>query len=106
MYLSIERRKDMKRQFFTLLTTGVLSIALAAGAFAASPAADFDKDKVVSQLERRAQRLEWQAQATKGAGRQELELQRFHMKKLIERLKAGEAVDPQEIDMLLKKGPQ
>ena len=96
----------MKRQFFTLLTAGVTCASLTAGAFAAPPAADSEKAQLVSKLEQRAQRLERQAQATKGAGRQEMELQRLRVKKLIERIQAGESVDPQEIDTLLRKGPQ
>lgn len=96
----------MKRQFLTAVTVGVISVSLAAGAFAASPNADLEKGKVVSQLEQRAQRLGQHAQTTKGAGRQEFELQQLRVKKLIERLKAGESVDPQELDNLLRKGPQ
>ena len=61
----------MKRQFFTLLTTGVLCVSLTAGAFAGSPQAEFDKARSISKLEQKARWLERDAQATKGAGRQE-----------------------------------
>lgn len=96
----------MERYVFTLLTVGVLCTSLTTGAFTASPAADSEKTRLVSKLEQRAQRLGRHAQTTKGAGRQEFELQQLRVKKLIERLKAGESVDPQEIDNLLRKGPQ
>ncbi len=96
----------MKRQFFTLFATGVLCASLTAGAFAGSPEAAFRKAQVISQLEQRAQRLGQHAQTTKGAGRQEFELQQRQVKQLIERIRAGESVDPQEIDNLLRKGPQ
>ena len=96
----------MKRQVFTLLTAGVLCTSLTGGAFASSSAADAEKDKVVSQLEKRAQRLEQHAQGTKGGGRQEFEIQRHQIQDLIGRIKAGEAVDPQELDKLLRQGVQ
>ncbi len=96
----------MKRQVFTLLTAGVLCTSLTVGAFAGSSAADSEKARVVSQLEKRAQRLEQHAQGTKGGGRQEFELQRRQVQDLIERIKAGEAVDPQELDKLLRQGVQ
>ena len=96
----------MKRQFFTLLTTGTLCAPLTVGALAGSPAADSEKAQFVSKLEQRAQRLEWNAQATKGAARQELEMQRFRLKKMIKRIEAGEEIDRQEIDTLLRQGPQ
>lgn len=96
----------MKRQFFMLFTTGVLCVSLTAGALAGSPQAAFDEARVISGLEQRARRLEWDAQTTKGAGRQERELQRFQIKKLIERIKAGAYVQPQEIDRLLREEPQ
>ncbi len=96
----------MKRQFFILFTTGIFCASLTAGAFANSSSTGSEKGRVVSQLEKRAQRLEQHAQGTKGAGRQEFELQRRQVQDLIERIKAGESVDPQEIDHLLRKGPQ
>jgi hypothetical protein len=96
----------MKRQFFTLFTTGVLCTSLTASAFAGSPTADTEKAELISKLEQRAHRLEWDAQGTKGVPRAQLEQRSLRVKKLIERLKAGETVDPQEIDKLLQKGPQ
>ena len=96
----------MKRQFFTLLFAGVTCASLTAGAFTNAFASDSDKARVVSQLEKQAQRLEQHAQGTKGAGRQEFELQRRQVQDLIERIKAGQAVDPQELDKLLRQGVQ
>lgn len=92
----------MKRQFFTLLTTGIFYASLTASAFAGAPTADTAKDKLVSQLERREHQLEWEAQDQKGVPRVQLEQQSLQVKKLIERVKAGEAVDPQAINKLLK----
>jgi len=96
----------MNRKFFTLLTTGALCVSLTAGAFANSGSTNPEKSNAVSQLENQSQRLEQHAQATKGIPRQELELQRFKVRQLIERIKAGESVDPREIDKLLRQGPQ
>lgn len=96
----------MKRRVLTLFIAGVVCGSLTTGAFAGSPQAEFDKATVISKLEHRARRLEQAAQMTKGAGRQELELQRFRVKQLIKRIEAGEDVDRQEIIMLLSKGPQ
>lgn len=95
----------MKRQFFTLFAAGVLCAALTAGAFAGSPTAATDKDKVIQELEQQAHRFEWEAQATKGLPRTQREFQSLRVKRLIQRLQAGEAVDPQEIDKLLKEQP-
>jgi len=96
----------MKRQLFTLFLAGLTCASLTAGAFTHAFTADSDKARVVSQLENRAQRLEQHAQSTKGAGRQEFEIQRHQVQDLIERLKAGQAVDPQELDTLLSQGLQ
>lgn len=92
----------MKRSVFMLITTGVLCLSFVAGTFAGPPTANGENAKVIAQLERRAQRLEQHAQTTKGAGRQEFELQRTRVNQLIKKLKAGEPVDPQEIDALLR----
>ena len=95
----------MTRQFFTLFPTVTLCVALSTGAFASPPTAGADTDAVVSQLQHRAARLDWDKQTTKGGPRAERELQSFRVKKLIERLQAGEAVDPHEIDTLLNEQP-
>jgi hypothetical protein len=95
----------MKRYVFTLLTAGVLCTSLTASAFASSPTANTEKDKVIPQLEQQANRLEGAAQATKGSARALREMQSYRVKKLIERLQAGDPVDPQEIDKLLKQQP-
>ena len=94
----------MKRSFFTLFTTGVFFASLTAGAFAGSPNADPAKDRLISKLEQRAHALAWDAQGTKGIPRAQLEQRSLRVKRLIERLKAGEAVSPQEIDKLLQEG--
>ena len=99
----------MKRQFFTLGTITALSAALVVNAFALPSTLDSPagtkKDAVIAQLDRQAHRLEWEAQGTKGGARALRELQAFRVKKLIQRLQAGEVVDPQEIDTLLKLQP-
>ncbi len=96
----------MNRFLATLLTTGALSASLATGIFASSQPGDTGKAELAAQLQRRAERLEWQAQGTKGVPRAHLEQQSVRIKNLIKRLEAGEAVDPQEIDQLLRQGPQ
>jgi TolA-binding protein len=95
----------MKRQFFALLIAGAVCVSLATGALAGSPHGDFEKGKLVLKLEERDRQLEQRAQATKGAPRMELEMQRRQVRNLIEKIKAGESVDPQEIDVLLGKRP-
>jgi hypothetical protein len=96
----------MNRPFVTLFTAGVFGVSLTAGAFADPPRTRSPQSLVIATLEQRAQRLEQHAQMTKGAGRQELEIQRRQVQQLIERIKEGEAVDPHEIDTLLMTGPQ
>jgi hypothetical protein len=89
-----------------LFTTATLCISLTAGAFAASsPSASTEKDAVVAKLQQQAHQLTADAQATKGASRALRELQSLRIKRLIHRLQAGEAVDPQEIDKLLTQQP-
>ncbi len=95
----------MKHHVFTLFTAGILCASLTAGAFASSPVASSEKDKVIPKLEQQAHRLEWDAQTTKGSARALREMQSLRVKKLIQRLQAGEPVDPQEIDKLLKQQP-
>ena len=96
----------MTRQFFTLFTTATLCVSLTAGAFAASsPTTGTEKDAVVSKLQQQAHRFESDAQATKGSARALREMQSYRVKKLIQRLQAGEAVDPNEIDKLLNEQP-
>jgi 3-oxoacyl-[acyl-carrier-protein] synthase III len=96
----------MKRPFFPVLTAGVLGASLTAGAFADSPRAGSQQVALIATLEQRAQRLEQHVQTTTGGGRQVFEIQRRQVQHLIARIKAGEAVDPHEIDMLLRTGPQ
>ena len=98
----------MTRQFFTLLTAATLCVSLTAtaGAFANPGSTNADKSNAVSQLENRDQRLEQHVQTTTGGGRQAIVLQRRHVQQLIERIKAGESVDPREIDKLLRESPQ
>jgi hypothetical protein len=95
----------MTRQFITLFTTTTLCVFLTVGAFASSPTAATDKDRVILKLEQQAHRFEWEAQGTKGLPRTQREFQSLRVKRLIQRLQAGEAVDPQEIDKLLKEQP-
>lgn len=95
----------MTRLFFTLCTAGVLCVSLTTTAVATSPTVAADKENVIPKLERQAHRLEWEARATKGVPRAQREFQSLRVKRLIERLQAGEAVDPQEIDKLLKEQP-
>lgn len=95
----------MTRQVFTLFTTALLCNALTTWAFASPPTAGAEKDAVVSKLQQQAQRFEREAQATKGIPRSQRELQSSRVKRLIERLQAGETVDPHEIDKLLNEQP-
>lgn len=94
----------MKRQFFALLTTSVFCLAVVVGAFAAAPFGDAEKVQALSKLKARVQWLDDNAKGQKGAHKMLMEMQSVRLKKLIQRLQAGEQVDPQEIDALLKKG--
>jgi hypothetical protein len=91
----------MKHHFVTLFTTALFCAAVTARALAGVPSADTPRDWLVWQLEQRAQQLDWYAHDQKGIGREQLEEQSLQVKDLIERLNAGEAVDPHEIDQLL-----
>jgi hypothetical protein len=95
----------MKRHLFALLTASVLCASLTASAFALSLTANSEKSKVIPQLEQQAHRFDWAAQSTKGSARALREQQSLRVKKLIQRLQAGEAVDPNEIDKLLNEQP-
>jgi hypothetical protein len=94
----------MNRQCCTLLTTSVFFLAVTAGAFAAAPAGDAEQAQLLSTLEARAKWLDSNAKGQKGAHRMLMDMQSVRLKKLIQRLQAGEQVDPQEIDSLLRKG--
>lgn len=89
----------MKRSFLRLLTAAAVYASLAAGALAAQTG----QPELIARLEARAQQLERATEGTKGAHVALLRMQRVQVKKLIERIKAGENVDPQEIDALLRK---
>lgn len=93
----------MKWPFFMLLTAGAGCVLLTGCAVVEAPATQAGKTGVVARLEERAQQLERATQGTKGAHAALLGMQRVRVKKLIERIKAGENVDPQEIDILLRK---
>ena len=95
----------MKHQFRALLTIATLNAALVAHASALPSTTDTQNDTVIAQLDRQAHRLEWAAQSTKGSARALREQQRLRVKKLIRRLQTGEAVDPNEVDKLLKEQP-
>ena len=95
----------MKHQFCMLLTIATLNAALVAQAFALPITADTQKDTAIAQLDRQAHRFDWAAQSTKGSARALREQQSVRVKKLIQRLQAGEAVDPNEINTLLNEQP-
>lgn len=93
----------MKRRFLTLFIAGTVCLSLTGGAFVGAAAAQGGQAELVAKLEARARQLERATEGTKGAHVALLEMQRLQVKKLIERIKAGETVDPQEIDALLRK---
>lgn len=95
----------MKRHIFTLFTAVVLCTSFTASAFARPSAASPEKGNVIPQLEQQAHRLDSAALSTKGSARALREQQSLRVKKLIQRVQAGEAVDPNEIDKLLKEQP-
>lgn len=93
----------MKRPFLRLFTAGAGCVLLTGCAVIETPAPRAGTGGVIARLEARAHQLEWAAQGTKGTHAALLGMQRVRVKKLIERIKAGENVDPQEIDALLRK---
>jgi len=93
----------MKWLSFMVLTAGAAGVVLTGCAVGRTPASQAGESGVVARLEARVQQLEWAAQGTKGAHAALLGMQRMRVKQLIERLKAGETVDAQEIDALLRK---
>ncbi len=92
----------MKWPFFLLFVAGVEGVLLTGCAAVEAPAPPAGERGVVARLEVRAQQLERAAQGTKGSHAALLGMQKRRVKKLIERIKAGENVDPQEIDKLLR----
>jgi hypothetical protein len=93
----------MKWSSLMLLTAGAAGVLLTGCAVVKTPASQAGESGVVARLEVRAQQLEWAAQGTKGAHAALLGMQRVRVKQLIERIKAGENVDSQEIEALLRK---
>lgn len=91
----------MKRSFLRLLTAVAVSASLATGTVAL--AAQTGQPKLIARLEARAQQLERATEGTKGAHVALLRMQRVRVKELIERIKTGGNVDPQEIDALLRQ---
>ena len=96
----------MKRSRSTLLTAGIITVFFTPSVFAASSALVPNRSTAVSQLDQHAQRLDQHVQTTTGGGRQTFVLQRRQVQDLIARIKAGESVDPREIDKLLRESPQ
>jgi hypothetical protein len=86
-----------------LFTAGTLCLSLTVGVFAETPVAQARTNEWIAKLEARARQLEQAAEGTKGAHAALLGMQRVRVHQLIERIKAGENVDPQEIDALLRK---
>jgi hypothetical protein len=78
-------------------------LSLTVGAFAETPVAQAGTSERVAELEARARQLERAAEGTKGAHAALLGRQRVRVHQLIDRIKAGENVDPQEIEALLRK---
>ena len=84
------------------ITTALGALALLAGAstMAATPAG-----QTIAGLEDRADQLQARALATKGYPQHRLLMRRLRLEELIDRLNAGERVDPDEVDALLNQTP-
>ncbi len=90
----------MSLRLSTVLVAGALTLAPAVSIAAATT------DRATAgQLEARADQLEARALATKGGPQQELLMRRARLQRLIDRIDAGEHVDPGEVDDLLNQLP-
>jgi hypothetical protein len=85
------------KTFFLALS---MSLVLSASA-SAQPKGD-DKE-LVARLERMASETEWKTRTLTGAPQQKWLLHQARVRRLIERLNAGQSVDPREIDELLRE---
>jgi hypothetical protein len=83
--------------FFLALS---MTLVLSASA-SAQPKAD-DKE-LVAHLQRMASETEWKTRTLTGAPQQKWLLHQVRVRRLIERLNAGQSVDPKEIDELLRE---
>lgn len=80
-------------------------VALSLGLLAAAAEAQ-DKGsnrELVAKLEQMRSQSEWKTRTLAGAPKQKWLLHEARVNKLIDRLKAGQSVDPKEIDELLKE---
>jgi hypothetical protein len=86
------------------MKTKVLALAVAVNVFAVAPLwAQQPKsdDKLVAQLEKRLAESDAKAKGLTGGPKSLWLLREAKIEKIIERLKAGQDVDPKEIDVIL-----
>jgi hypothetical protein len=85
------------KKFFLLLSVSLIFSATA-------PAQQKADDKeLIARLERMAGETEWKTRTLTGAPQQKWLLHQVRVRRLIERLNAGQSVDPKEIDELLRE---
>lgn len=87
------------------MKTKILILAVALSVFAATPiwAQQQKPDpNLVAQLEKRLAESDSKAKGLTGAPKLKWLLRQAEIDKVIDRLKAGQAVDPKEIDVILK----
>jgi hypothetical protein len=89
------------------IVTGMLAFVLAwSSAGVATAARERGREREpLAALEARARDLTLEARATKGGPRQRLLMHRAALASMIDRVAAGERVDPAEIDRLLADDP-
>jgi Flp pilus assembly protein TadB len=83
-----------------LLVVAVSIVLLAVAAQAQEQRADRE---LMAKLEQMRSETEWKAQTLAGGPKQKWLLHQSRLNRLIDRLKAGQTVDPKEIDELLKE---
>ena len=87
------------------MKTKILILAVALGMFAATPiwAQQQKPDaNLMAQLEKRLAESDSKAKGLTGGPKQKWLLRQAEIDKVIDRLKAGQSVDPKEIDVILK----
>jgi len=87
---------------FTAILTGMLIAGFGTLALAAGDSSGERRARIET-MERQAQDFAGAAHNMKGAHQQELLRKRARLESLIERLQAGEHVDPDEVDAVLGK---
>ena len=106
----------MKRPIRLILVMGALVATSPVGTLGASSDPSDRREEVIAQLESRVARLDSQllrmggtrrrAEVDRVIQRRRIRAQRQHIRQVVEKLRAGQPVDPAEIDRILRAEPR